>query len=105
MSEERTPYDMLPDSMSEIEYITPATPTRRRLTPRQSNLVAICISISNDMNTSRNRAEHHTAALLRLVADATELGYEAELVALARAWRREVEVGERLYSEEGGASA
>lgn len=88
-----------------IEYMTAPQPTRRKLTPRQSNLIGVLITISNDMNTSHNRAEHHTAALLRLVADATELGYEAELVALARAWRREVEAGQRLYSEEGGASA
>jgi hypothetical protein len=38
-------------------------------------------------------AEQHTSALLRLAMDAIERGYEAQLVALARGWRREVEAG------------
>lgn len=40
------------------------------------------------------RHEQWTAALLTIACDAIDRGYEAELVALVRAWRREVEQGQ-----------
>lgn len=38
-----------------------------------------------------SRAEQWTAAMLTVACDAVERGYEAELVALVRAWRLERE--------------
>lgn len=49
--------------------------------------------LAGDMDTNGTTAKQHTAALLTIARDAIEHGYEAELVALARAWRREVEAG------------
>lgn len=60
----------------------------RELTPRQRNVVVIMRTIANDMDINGAVAEQHTAALLRLACDAVDRGYEADLVTLARAWRR-----------------
>jgi hypothetical protein len=66
-------------------------PARTQMTSRQRNTMVICKSLANDMGINGTVAEHHTAALLQLVADALVRGYEAELVRVARAWRRELE--------------
>lgn len=55
------------------------------LTPRQRMVVHICNGIGNDMQFGTT-AEQHTAALLRLCADATSRGYAGELVAAMREW-------------------
>lgn len=68
-------------------------PTPRECTPRQRSMIAILAYLARDLG-SGTLAEQHTAAMLRLAADAIERGYEAQLVALARGWRREVEAEE-----------
>lgn len=60
------------------------------LTSQQRMVVYVLSGIANDLDRG-TKGEQHTAALLRLAADAVERTYEAELVALARAWRRERE--------------
>ena len=62
----------------------------RELTTAQRGAHRLCKGRATDLDRGTH-AEQHTAALLRLCADAIEHGYEAELVALAGAWRREVE--------------
>lgn len=63
------------------------------LTPQQRVAKHLCMGIANDLARG-STAEQHTAALLRLVVDAVERGYEAELVVVAREWRMERERGE-----------
>lgn len=62
----------------------------RELTTAQRVAHRLCKGLAADMDRGTH-AEQHTAALLRLCADAIEHGYEAELVALAGAWRLERE--------------
>lgn len=69
------------------------TEPRKELTGRQRNVMVIARAVANDMDLGGTVSEQHTAALLALAVDAISRGYEAELVALARAWRREVEAG------------
>lgn len=64
-----------------------------QLTARQRMVAYLSSSIATDMDRG-TLSEQHTAALLRVVADAVTCGYERELVALAGAWRREVEAGQ-----------
>lgn len=61
------------------------------LTSRQRVVGYLARSLGNDLRFG-STAEQQTAALLDLVADAVEHGYEAEMVALVRAWRLEREV-------------
>lgn len=62
------------------------------LTPQQRMVVRVTSSIARDLDRG-TKAEQHTAALLRLVADAVERGYEAELTVVIREWAREREAG------------
>lgn len=66
--------------------------TSHELTPRQRVVVHLAGSLANDLDRG-NRAEQHTAALLRLVADAVSRSYAGELVVVAREWAREREAG------------
>lgn len=73
------------------KHATSADAPTRELTRRQRNLIAVATSIANDLDLNGTRDEQHTAALLRLMADAVARGYQGELVALVRAWRLERE--------------
>lgn len=64
----------------------------RELSVGQRVAYRLCNGLAADLDRGQH-AEQHTAALLRLCADAIERGYEGELVALAGAWRREREAG------------
>jgi hypothetical protein len=64
----------------------------RELTVGQRVAFRLCVGFANDLERG-TVADQYTAALLRVVADAIEHDYEAELVALVRAWRREREAG------------
>lgn len=66
------------------EPATPPTPYPD-LTPRQRMTVRLLNGIGNDMGTGTVE-EQHTAALLRLSADAIGRGYAGELVAAMREW-------------------
>lgn len=66
-------------------------PPKHSITWRQRNLAEVMVLLANDLDSNGTRAEQHTAALLRLVADAIERQSEAEAVALLRAWRLEQE--------------
>lgn len=84
--------------MSDYEYVfegkePPEQPPARELTSRQRACLYMLNHVANDLDGGQSRAEQHTASLLRIAADALKYDYEAELVALARAWRREVEAG------------
>jgi len=68
-------------------------PTARELTGRQRNTIVIARAIANDMDANGTREEQHSAALLRLVVDAVERGYQAELVRYARKWAAAREMG------------
>jgi ABC-type lipoprotein export system ATPase subunit len=61
-------------------------PAPRELTGRQRNTIVIARAIANDLDANGTRDEQHTAALLRLVVDAIEQGYVAELVRHTRKW-------------------
>lgn len=61
------------------------TPSYPDLTPRQRMTVRSLNGIGNDMSTGTVE-EQHTAALLRLAADAIGRGYAGELVAAMREW-------------------
>lgn len=78
----------------DYEYLAePAQPEpgKRELTIGQQVAARLCVVLAGDLDSHSTRAEQHTAALLRLCADAIERGYEAELVRRAREWRRDVE--------------
>jgi hypothetical protein len=64
------------------------TPPTRELTSRQRFCCYMVAHLANDLDRG-TLAEQHTAALLRLVGDAVEHGYEAGLVAAGRAWAAE----------------
>lgn len=84
-------YSQAPGTSGTLGEHNAQTPAGAQLTSRQRNTVVINRGIANDMDRGGTTAEHHTAALLRLVVDAIERGYEAELVRVAREWRAEVE--------------
>lgn len=65
----------------------------RALTPRQRMVVHLTTGIANDLDRG-TVAEQHTAALLRLCADAVSHGYEPGLVVAGRAWRAAQEAKE-----------
>lgn len=67
----------------------------RELTTAQRVAHRLCKGLATDLDRGPV-TEQHTAALLRLCADAIERGYEGELVALVGAWRleREREAGD-----------
>jgi hypothetical protein len=71
--------------MSSQSIETPTT-TTIDLTPRQRMVVYLFSKLSDDMQTGTVE-EQHTAALLRLVADAVSRGYAGELVRVGREWR------------------
>lgn len=78
--------------MDEINELTAAPkPPAHVMTGRQRNVAVICRSIANDMDVNGTVAEQHTSALLHLLVDAVERGYEAGLVAVAREWGRGAE--------------
>lgn len=81
--ESQTPYG------TEREPGTAPAPTPYT-TPKQRFVQRMINTYANDLERGERR-EQKTAALLHLVADAIERGYEAELVALARGWRLERE--------------
>lgn len=64
----------------------------RNLTSRQRVTTYIAATLANDLDRG-SVAEQHTAALLRLVADAVERKVEAELVRVGREWARQREAG------------
>lgn len=73
--------------MSDEQSTEPTTPPTAYpdLTPRQRMTVRLLNGIGNDMGTGTTE-EQHTAALLRLAADAVSRGYAGELVAAMREW-------------------
>ena len=72
------------------EQPTEPTPTPYAdLTPRQRMTVRLLNGLSNDMGTGTVE-EQHTAALLRLAADAIGRGYAGELVQAMREWAWEM---------------
>lgn len=74
------------------EYAPAAGPARRELTPMQRATHRLLGGLGNTLDRG-TVAEQHTAALLAVTLDALTHGYEAELVALVRAWRLEREAG------------
>lgn len=81
--------------MSDYEYVFKVAEqeSRRELTGRQRSVMAIARILADDMDTNGTVAELRTAALLRLVVDAIDRGYEGGLVEVGRKWRREMEAG------------
>lgn len=79
----------------EYEYLTPAQSEpspRRELTIGQQIAVHMCNVLADDLDTHHaSRTDQDTAAILHLVADAIERGYEADLVAMVRTWRMQRE--------------
>jgi hypothetical protein len=66
------------------------TPSGPQMTSRQRLVRYLATGLANDLERG-TESEQWTAALLHIVVDAVEHGDEAELVRLARAWRRELE--------------
>lgn len=72
--------DEQPTETDELPAVTHAN-----LTPRQRVCFYLFNSLANDLERGTVE-EQHTAALLRLAADAVSRGYDGELVRAMREW-------------------
>lgn len=75
--------------MSDESFEQPIAPGVRNLTPRQRVCFYLFNSLANDLDRGTIE-EQHTAAVLRLAADAVSRGYDGELVRAMREWAWEM---------------
>lgn len=79
------------DEINELAIPEPRPDPLAHLTTDQRVIVRLMRHSADKMDRSLDTAEQHTAALLRLAADAVVRQYENVLVAVAVAWGRERE--------------